>query len=175
MLRWLLPFGLCLSLSAPVLAGPAVPFHRPEVARLEWGIFCALSAMDQAAAPGTLSGYMHVARDEITLHWPEEQVVPARPGIAFGVRARASGQIFRPFAEVRLFRPGSAQPETWNTTLSADSDSLIFFRFDTEDELLPGLWRFELHDAGSMLYSVEFEVVPAEARRDLADACGATS
>lgn len=174
-MRWLLPLTLPLGLATPLAAGPATPWHSPSVLSMEWGVFCALYAMDQLPAPGTIAGFMHVPRDEITLHWPEEQIVPAQPGIAFGVRALGQPGLFLPEAEVRVFRPGAKQPETWSTTLSGDGASLAFFRFDSEEELLPGLWRFELHDAGVMFFSVEFEVVPPAAQRDIADACGATS
>jgi hypothetical protein len=52
---------------------------------------------------------------------------------------------------------------------------LNFFRFDYDHELVPGIWRFEAWEAGTLLYSVEFEVVPAEALPQIAQACGATS
>lgn len=164
-----------IALCPPAWADPAPPEAAPEIAGLEWGIFCALRAMDRAPAPGTIAGWLHVPREEITFHWPGEAVVPASIGLAFGVRAAAVPGHFSDSAEARVFRPGREAPETWPTAVSDTAQVSAFFRFDDASELIPGIWAFEVWDRGERLYRVEFEVVPAEARREIADACGATS
>jgi hypothetical protein len=169
----------CLALSllvAPAWAAPADPQSVPEIARLEVGIFCALQAMDRMPAPGTASGWIHVPTGEITFHWPDRQVVPAAIGLAFGVRATgAPGFITSTRAQVRVTRPGRAAPEVWDSGISDAGPALSFFRFDTPEELLHGLWTIEAWDGEAQLYRVEFEVVPASAVPDISDACGATS
>lgn len=163
-------------LASPALAAPAEPQAAPQVARLEVGVFCALQAMDRMPAPGTASGWIHVPTSEITFHWPDRQVVPAALGLAFGVRAMgAPGFATSDGAEARVTRPGGTTPEVWSSGISDAGDTLSFFRFDTEDELLPGLWTFEGWDGETRLYHVEFEVVPAAAVPEIVDACGATS
>ncbi len=163
-------------LSAPALAAPAEPLAAPQIARLEVGIFCALQAMDRMPAPGTVSGWIHVPTGNITFHWPDRQVVPAALGLAFGVRATAApGFAGSVRTESRVFRPGRSAPEVWDSGLSDAGPNLAFFRFDTEDELLPGLWAFEGWDGDLLLYRVEFEVVPAAALPEIVNACGATS
>ncbi len=173
MLRLALPLWL---LAAPALAEPAAPAGSAAVARLEVGVFCALQAMDRMPAPGTVSGWIHVPTSEITFHWPDRQVVPASIGLAFGLRVTgAPGFATSDLAEARVYRPGRSTPEVWSSGFSDGGENLSFFRFDTEDELVPGLWTFEGWDGGTLLYRVEFEVVPAAAVPEISQACGATS
>lgn len=171
MLRGLI---LSLALSLPLRAEPALPQANPMVASLKVGVFCALQAMDQRPAPGTISGWIHVPDGMIDFHWPDAQVVPAVIGLAFGVKSRMVPGVFTS-GEMRVFRPGASAPETWDSTFSDTGEQFGFFRFDREDELIPGLWRFEAWEGETQLYSVEFEVVPAAALPAIAQACGAVS
>ena len=169
-----LAFAITLAVACPARAEPAPPFSGPLVAGLKVGVFCALQAMDQRPAPGTLSGWIHVPEGEIDFHWPGRQVVPASIGLAFGVKSRMVPGIFVS-GEMRVYRPGSPTPEVWESTFADLSDQIGFFRFDREDELIPGPWRFEAWQGETQLYSVEFEVVPAAALPEITQACGAIS
>jgi hypothetical protein len=164
-----------LWLTGAALADPLPPSAGPEVEEIKVGVFCALQSMAQQPAPGTLSGWIHVPNGEIEFHWPDRQVVPAALGLAFGVKARlVPGQNVTQ-GEMRVFRPGSATPEYWATTFSDLDESVSFFRFDDESELITGIWRFEGWDGRAQLFSVEFEVVPAAALPAITDACGAVA
>ena len=170
-----LALAIATVLGLPALADPAPPMAGPEVASLKVGVFCALQAMDERPAPGTLSGWIHVPEGKIDFHWPDRQVVPAAIGLAFGVKSRLIQGSFAAYGEMRVYRPGSSTPETWDSTFSDLSDQIAFFRFDRDDELIPGIWRFEGWDGETMLFSVEFEVVPAAALPQIVQACGAIS
>jgi Domain of unknown function (DUF3859) len=174
-IRRMIAASLTCLLTLPALAKPAPPVADAAVASLSVGVFCALQTMDKLPAPGTLSGWIHVPDGEISFHWPDRQVVPATLGIAFGVKARLNPGVAAPFAEMRVYRPGLATPEIWATSMGDLGDSVAFFRFDTPEELAPGIWRFEAWDGATELYQVEFEVVPAAALPDIAEACGALS
>lgn len=163
------------ALAEPDLPQPAPPQPGPLVAEIEVGVFCALQAMDRAPAPGTLSGWIHVPRDQISFHWPDRQVVPAALGLAFGVKARMQPGVVIATGEMRVFRPDSAVPEVWPSGFNDLDGSLAFFRFDHAHEMVAGPWRFEAWDGDRLLYSVAFEVVPAAALPRIAQACGATS
>lgn len=174
---WKLAERLVLMLAlvaGPAWSDPAPPAPGPLVASLRVGVFCALQAMDQQPAPGTLSGWIHVPAGDITFHWPDRQVVPASIGLAFGVRSRLVPGSFLS-GEMRVYRPGSVMPEVWDSTFSDLSDQIAFFRFDRTDELIQGIWRFEAWEGETLLYSAEFEVVPAAALPDIVRACGAIS
>jgi hypothetical protein len=159
----------------PVLADPAPPQPGPLIAEIKVGVFCALQTMDQAPAPGTLSGWIHVPEGEVDFHWPDRQVVPATLGLAFGVKARLTSGAAAAYGEIRVYRPGNPAPEFWASSLTDLGDSLAFFRFDHDHELIPGIWTFEAWDGEMLLYSVDFEVVPPEAVPEIVQACGATS
>lgn len=165
---------LALLFYGPLQADPAPPQASAEVASLKVGVFCALQAMNQRPAPGTLFGWIHVPDGVIDFHWPDHQVVPASVGLAFGVKSQMIPGVFAS-GEMRVYRPGSSTPETWNSTFSDTGEQFGFFRFDREDELIPGLWRFEAWEGETRLYSAEFEVVPAAALPKISQACGATS
>lgn len=167
--------ALWLALAGPVAADPTPPAPGPLIASLQVGVFCALQAMDQRPAPGTFSGWIHVPDGEITFHWPDRQVVPASLGLAFGVKARMVQGTSAAYAEMRVYRPGSDRPEVWESSFTDLGDSIAFFRFDHDHELIPGIWRFEAWDGDALLYSVEFEVVPAAAVPEIVEACGAVS
>ena len=175
MRRFLTLLALLALIASPTFAGPPEPVHAPEIAVLEVGVFCALQAMDQMPAPGTESGWIHVPTSEIRFHWPDRQVVPAAIGLAFGVKATGAPGYVSSDAVARMTRPGRAEPEVWDTGISDAGASIAFFRFDTPDELVPGLWSFEVWDGETRLYHAEFEVVPAAAMPEIVQACGAIS
>lgn len=164
-----------LWLAGGALAEPAPPLAGPAVRDLKVGVFCALQSMAQQPAPGTLSGWIHVPDGEIDFHWPDRQVVPAALGLAFGVKTRLVSGVSVAQGEMRVFRPGSDVPEYWATSFSDIDDSVSFFRFDDDAELITGIWRFEGWDSRTLLFSVEFEVVPAAALPTIVDACGAVA
>lgn len=171
----ILGLGL-LAATLPAYAAPAKPQASAQIAALEVGVFCALQAMDRMPAPGTASGWLHVPRSEVSFHWPGRQVVPAALGLAFGVKATgAPGFVSSATTETRVLRPGASTPEVWANGISDGGYALSFFRFDSEDELITGIWSFESWDGETRLYRVEFEVVPAEAVPEITSACGATS
>ena len=156
-------------------AEPAVPVLSPTVGLLEIGIFCTPTEKGETPAPGTLSGKVHVPFDDIRFDWPDRQTVPAEIGLAFGVRAQLAPGNSVPFGEVRVYLPGRAKPETWGSSFTDLGRTFSFFSFDRDDELIPGVWRFEAWDGPDRLYLVEFEVVPAGSAPGIAGACGAVS
>jgi hypothetical protein len=161
--------------AAMALAEPAPPRLGPDVTTLEAGVFCALQTMDQRPAPGTRSGWLHVPAEDVTFHWPDRQVVPAALGLAFGLWVQMAPGKPVPYGEMRVYRPGDDLPDLWGHNFSDMGRTLAFFRFDTEAELIPGIWRFEGWDGARQLFQVEFEVVAAEKLPDIAGACGAVS
>ena len=162
-------------LAREAFADPAAPSIGPRVDHLEIGIFCASKSMGQVPAPGTLSGWLHVPDHDITFDWPDRQIVPAALGLAFGTRVQLTPGITIPFGEMRVYRPGNPTPETWGTNFTDLGETLAFFQFDRDDELIPGIWRFEAWDGEMQLFMVEFEVVPAASLPEISTACGAIS
>jgi Domain of unknown function (DUF3859) len=168
---------LILLLVTPLaaFAKPATPVWSPPIADISFGIFCAIQSEGEAPAPGTRSGIIHTVIDDPAFHWPGQRRVPASLGLAFGVKSRTQPGIALPFAEMHVYRPGDSIPDIWTSGISDTDPSFAFFRFDTDDELIPGIWVFEAWDAGKRLFRVEFDVVPADQGIGIAAACGGTS
>ena len=168
--------ALLTLIAAPALADPAPPQGAPQIDALQAGVFCALQPMDRMPAPGTTSGWLHVPTGEVAFHWPDRQIVPASIGLAFGVRVQGvQGFSTSDRAEVRVTRPSGALTDWWSSGISDAGASVVFFRFDTVDELIPGLWAIEGWDGETRLYRVEFEIVPADALPEIVNACGAVA
>lgn len=174
-MKAILAATLWFALATLAPAEPAAPQISRLISRLELGVFCTPAEMGSAPAPGTASGKVHVPFDDIRFDWPDRQVVPAVIGLAFGVRAELAPGNSVPFGEVRIYLPGRDQPETWGSSFSDLGATFSFFSFDREEELIPGIWRFEAWDGENRLYLVEFEVVPAALAPGLAGSCGAVS
>ena len=157
------------------LAKPAAPQLSAQIVAVEVGLFCALPPMDSIPAPGTIAGLIHVPDGPLAFDWPGQRSVPATLGLAFGVKPRTQAGVGIITTETRVYRPGRAAPETWTSDIGDTGDSASFFIFETEDELIPGIWAFEAWDGPTRLYRVEFEVVPADDAIGIAQACGAIS
>ncbi|MGL4319553.1 MAG: hypothetical protein ACRCS3_01695 [Paracoccaceae bacterium] len=157
------------------IAKPATPVWVPPIADISFGIFCAIQTEGDAPAPLTRSGVIHTVANDPAFHWPGQRIVPASLGLAFGVKSQSIAGTSLPFSEMRVLRPNETIPDIWNSPISDIDPSFAFFRFDTEEELIPGIWVFEAWDAGKRLYRVEFQVVPADQGIGIASACGGTS
>lgn len=160
---------------ALVFAKPAAPDIAPPLGTVTFGIFCTIAVSGQTDAPGTLTGFIHTVDEAPGFDWSGQRTVPASLGIAFGVKAQTTLGTSVPFAVMHVFRPGRPLPDVWTAGFDDTDPSFAFFRFDTEAELIPGLWAFEAWDAGKRLYRVEFEIVPADQAIGIASACGGVS
>jgi hypothetical protein len=168
-------FFLLLLLPAALWANPAAPVWAPPLKGISFGIFCTLETTGQTQAPGTRSGFIHTVDGLPAFQWPDQRRVPATLGIAFGVMAQSQPGTAAPDAEMRVYRPGNPTPDVWDTGFYDSDPSFAFFRFDTADELIPGLWVFEAWSGGTRLYRVEFTVVQAAEAPGIAEACGGLS
>ena len=156
-------------------AKPAAPVWSAPIAELTFGVFCTIQPTGQSEAPGTTSGFIHTIATAPSFDWPSQTTLPASIGLAFGVQARSAKGTAVPYAEVRVYRPGQTAPDFWTSDFSDTDPSFAFFRFDTEQELTPGLWVIEAWDGDNRLYRVEFDVVPYAQSPGIAQACGGTS
>ena len=64
------------------------------------------------------------------------------------------------------------ETQTYGTFISSLSSSLTFYQFDYNYELLPGIWNMTAMQGETVLYSVNFEVLPPEQVPELASVCG---
>ena len=153
-----LPATLLAALASTIaFADPAAPVTSPGITFVGLGIYCDADNTKTEAAPGTSLGYIHIlpGQPQIAFH---QQQVPARLGVHFGVVVVSD----RDIADVRneTWKPGADRPEIWHTNLTATVPRARGFVFELADELVTGLWRMDAFDGNTLLYSVEWEVLP---------------
>jgi hypothetical protein len=149
-----------LALTAgPTLAKPVPPTAAPGIVIETYGVHCNIESAGTLAAPNTESGVVDLmsGTPEFTRR---QQDLPARIGISFAVVAISDRDIF----DVRMttWKPGATRPEYWVSDMVAGEQSIQGFMFETPSELITGLWRLEAYDGDTLLYSVEFDVLPGD-------------
>ncbi len=145
----------------------------PQIAALDFGVYCAPKPQDVAEAPGTVMGEVYIYDDTPDFRWRSREV-PAVLGIGFGVLVTlADTGAPGPITHVTLhpaFAGNGAKQQTWVSQLAADRANFRGYRFDEPYELAVGTWTLEGWRDDTMLYSITFEVVPPSARPDIG--CG---
>ncbi|MCX7889654.1 MAG: DUF3859 domain-containing protein [Rhodobacteraceae bacterium] len=154
---------LVLAGAASCAAAQDGAWHDPALLdRFGYGIICAEESGERAAAPGTIAGYIDIYAGRPWIARPTLRV-PALPGLAFGVLARASDAM--PEGEVTVtmthppMAPSGQSVESWSSAFSRDEAGANFFRFDIPEERVPGRWTMEAFVDGRAVYRVTFDVV----------------
>lgn len=162
---------LCLAAPA-ALADPAAPALSPGVQLVDYGIYCQTESTGTQPAPETSLGYIDMLPGVPEMIY-RQQAIPARLGTSFGVVIQVDRDI--PGARIETWKPGAARAETWYDDIFADSPQMRGFAFDYPEEIILGLWRMEAWEGDTRLYSVEFEVRPAETLPGVTSDCNLMS
>lgn len=163
---------LAVCAAGTALADPTPPMAAPGIVIESFGVHCNVEKEGTLEAPGTESGFINLlsGTPEFT---HRQQQIPARIGISFAVVAIADREILD--VQLVTWKPGATEPEFWYSDLEADAPSIQGFMFETPNELITGLWRLEAYDGDSLLYSVEFEVLPGSALPGVTSDCNLLS
>lgn len=156
----------------PLGAEPAPVTASPGISILSYGVYCPPRVSGQMDAPETESGSVNLLADLPRIA-RNGQEVPAVLGLAFGLVYLSD----RDLGVVRFqaLRPGRETPEIYYGSVTAGENGTQGFTFETPSELEAGRWRFESWSGDTLLYRVEFDVLPADALPGLAQLCGLTS
>jgi hypothetical protein len=169
---WLVLAMMGFCLGAPAQADPAPPQVSAAIAAIKVGALCQPKADRIVPAPDTELGYISIAKGKpgITI---ETQVVPDAIGLAFGVMVVPA----RDIEQVRMvaYRPNHDAPDVFYSAFVAGVTRVQFFSFEFPQEQEPGLWRMEAWDGDTLLYRVEFDVLPETALPDIVARCRAMS
>jgi hypothetical protein len=161
-----------LLLPLPALAEPGT--HDPAVfASFAAGIVCAEAPFRQDPAPDTITGFVSIVEGGTSVGLATT-IVPALPGLAFGIVAR-HGDTRRDGVTVTVTHPPMGPEgvtvETWSADFGAGAEIANFFSFDEDYERVPGPWRMEASHDGQMLYAVDFTVIGPAAWPDFRNPC----
>ena len=145
------------------------------IASLQTGVICPPRSVGEALAPGTVAGTTHLIEDNPPFVSLSNRV-PAVIGIGFGSKAMA--EVATGLDDITLFvthppmGTSGVTEQSFETRISGLTPSLTFYQFDYDYELLFGSWQLEARMDGEVLYSTDFEVVPANMIPELASICG---
>ncbi len=168
-----LRLAIALCLAAPAaLAEPAPPFTAPGVRLVDHGIYCQTESTGTTPAPETSLGYIDTLPGVPEMIY-RQQTIPARLGTSFGVVIEVDRDIFS--ARIETWKPGATKAEIWYDDLFIDGPRMRGFAFDYPEEVILGTWRMEAWDGDTRLYSVEFEVLPADQLPGVTSDCNLVS
>jgi hypothetical protein len=151
------------------LANPAEQApHLDRIAVVDYGIYTG-DAATSTPAPGTSTGQVTFISN---LQLAEAtRTIPARLGVRFGFRFDVIGEpegktvtlhavtIFPPPG---LKNPALPQPKArsdYNLTATLGTQSYRTYTFDSDWEVVPGVWTMQLWDADRMVAEERFTVV----------------
>ncbi|MCU0826722.1 MAG: DUF3859 domain-containing protein [Tabrizicola sp.] len=150
------------------LADPAPPTAGPGIVIADFGIYCRQDRTQLEPAPGTSAGHVRLLESSPDFVF-RQQTIPARLGISFGVASVADRDI--PDARIEVWLPGAPSPEMWYSNMYAGDSETRGFTFDHSHELVTGPWRMEAWDGETLLYRIEFEILPGTELPGLSSDC----
>lgn len=173
-----LPFMRCLVLlslmATPAGAAGNVTADPAVFALVDAGVVCATGDRRRKDAPGTRSGFVELVEGPFSIGLSAQRI-PALPGLGFGVVATASEATPPQVMRVTVTHPpmgaDGTERETWLADVSPGGSLVNFFRFDLQEERVPGVWTIEAQGQQGTLYSARFEVVDPAAMPDFVDPC----
>jgi hypothetical protein len=169
---------LLLSVSAiwlllPITGHAEGAFSTAPLTVTEVGIFCPYARNGSITAPDTVMGSVDLI-DDVPVDLPAT-TVPTKLELAFGARYRLiEGTPDQPGIIIFTHPPmGSSgiTRQSWDATLSADSDGISTYRFDRPDEMVTGLWTMQIEIDGQRVLYQEFNIVPPAEAPTAIDLC----
>lgn len=165
-------FLLALTLPLPCLGQDAI---SAAIVSLETGVICAPETIGTSPAPDTVAGVTNVIEDEPEFVSTLNRV-PAVIGVGFGAKAQSADPFGLAGVTITVRHPAMGPQkvtvQSYDSFISGADNSLTFYQFDFDYELLVGRWTIEARQDGNLLYRSRFDVVPPEQIPELAGVCG---
>ncbi len=141
----------------------------------EYGLVCDTNVVGSAKAPDTDIGEINIISGTIEFS-TSGTLVPAIPGLSFGVKTRAVGDINLEGVTFRVTHPpfiGTGTTEqSWQGFIEANRLSAQLYSFDFPSELVTGTWTLAAYQGDIMLYRISFDVIaPKDAPTYLKELC----
>ena len=167
-MRLLFIFAALFSAGQAAAQLPAAPTTSAEITNLSVGVLCSPRVNDRAVAPDTTLGYTNVVAAPRKIGFSQQRV-PATLGVSFGVMFTPTHSLMGVRNET--YRPGATTPDVYFTDIEAKAGRYRGFAFEYANELIPGMWRMESWQGDTLLYRVEFQVVPEAALPEIQAQC----
>ncbi|MDQ7070893.1 MAG: DUF3859 domain-containing protein [Rhodobacterales bacterium] len=155
---------LIFAFAAPALSqSRGIWFDETRIAEIEVGLICFVEVTGTEPAPDTILGEINRIANDPVINWYGTRV-PAILGLTFGIKTRAVEGGDMMDVEILThhppFGPQNTTVERWSSDILAGDLTTRAFTFDFPYEMATGPWVFEAYDNGTLLYRVEFDVVP---------------
>ncbi|MEX0337472.1 MAG: DUF3859 domain-containing protein, partial [Arenibacterium sp.] len=154
-------FLILLLAFVPRFAAAEAKFDASRLV-VNFGAFCQMRPVDEMPAPDTHASKIDLLPETPVIRWPTN-VIPAMPGVSFGVRTEApQGQVYYPVL-IELthppFKNSGVTRQSYLTELGGEDPSINAYSFDLFEEMVHGRWTFRAYHNGETLYEVAFDVV----------------
>jgi hypothetical protein len=154
------PMIACLTLGSVAMAEVGA-FSEPPLVLESYGVICDVELQGNRPAPETYSGTLNLIAQDRAIDVETVQV-PAELGLSFGIRAALTPGASVPDVTVIVTHPPMGQNavtvERWSAAMNFGEASLNLFTFESDYELLEGMWLFQLEREGKVLLQQPFEV-----------------
>lgn len=160
---------------------PCFAFAQPkdkvsaDILSLQSGVICAPPSEGEAAAPDTIAGTTHLISD-VPPFVSTVNRVPAVLGIGFGVKSISVAPEGISNIDMVITHPpmgaSGVTTQSYSTSIRGDAQSITFYQFDYEYELLPGIWTMQAKYGDVVLFTSVFVIVPPNELPQLASICG---
>ncbi|WP_407494602.1 DUF3859 domain-containing protein [Pseudooceanicola sp. MF1-13] len=153
----------------------AETMFKAPIEALEYGVICDyLPQGEEIPAPETNAGKVRRGGDPV-LFDIQTDVVPARAGVAFGIRMQAAESMGTRTVMMLTRHPsfgeGYLDAESWPSTLTGGIPSARYFVFEFAYEMTPGDWTMDVYLDGERIVRKGFTVIDPEGVGAAADPC----
>ncbi|MGH1416098.1 MAG: DUF3859 domain-containing protein [Pelagimonas sp.] len=167
--RFALPFALLVTPHMVMAADDVSP-----VTMLDYGVICDIKLGGTEPAPDTASGVINLIdqKKEVDV---ATAFVPAHIGLSFGLRTVLRDETELNGAKMRIIHPpmgpdGITQ-QSWHAPMRGNDPLVNLYSFETDDELVLGLWTFQLIHEGKVLIEQGFQVLPQGSVAEVQQVC----
>lgn len=168
--------AFCITIGA--CAGPtraADTFYDTPIQQLDFGVICDyLPQGTDVTAPETNAGKVRQGGTPVVFDITTD-IVPARIGVAFGIRMLAEESAGRRTVTMVTrhpsFGPGYLDQESWPSQITGGVPSARYFVFEFDYEMTPGSWQMDVLLDGRLIASKAFTVVDPAMMPNAPDPC----
>lgn len=151
-----------------------VSFNETLLERLEYGLICRVEAASLEPAPETATGTIQVIEKPLNF-LKKTRTIPMVKGLGFAVDLTPAAPWRLDNVQVSLQHPpyyGSGETiDRWTAAFDGSTPTMNFFEFEHDFEMVAGVWTLSAYQDQTLIYSVSFDVVPAQDAPDLAALC----
>jgi len=169
-------FILALAFAGTFAAAQGNIYSNPDlIDGFEYGLVCDTRVVGTSKAPDTEIGEINIIAGNIEFS-THGTLVPATPGLSFGVKTRAIGDINLDDVTFRVTHPpligSGTTKQSWQGFIEASRLSAQLYSFDLPSELVTGTWTLAAYQGDTLIYRISFDVIaPKDAPTYLKELC----